>query len=269
MFGSELALVETNPLKRLQYKTIGVTHIGGRLRFNYLNRAIAELDLPADATVLNAGSGKGEHSFHLARQNPGWSITGVEIDQEKVALTEEIRSKLGLGNVRFVCADLMELDEREAYDLIFCMDVLEHIEDDIGFMAKVRAMLKPGGRFILHVPGRPRPCRIPFSNLVERNRHGMFEEDHGHVREGYDNDDLQKKIERAGLLVLSLVNPTGYWGQLASDIYALFEHMNLMKLLSYPFVSALVALDSLERNTRPYPYGAGVMVVAARGAGKP
>jgi SAM-dependent methyltransferase len=40
------------------------------------------------------------------------------------------------------------------YDVIFLFDVLEHVEDDVGFLKTCLFYLKPGGRLIVNVPAR-------------------------------------------------------------------------------------------------------------------
>ncbi len=42
-----------------------------------------------------------------------------------------------------------------AYDLIVLLDVLEHIPDDVGALAYLKAKLAPGGKLLLTVPGAP------------------------------------------------------------------------------------------------------------------
>ena len=44
---------------------------------------------------------------------------------------------------------------RGAYDLIAVLDVVEHIEDDIGALKAMAACLKPGGKILITVPAHP------------------------------------------------------------------------------------------------------------------
>ncbi len=44
---------------------------------------------------------------------------------------------------------------REDFDLILALDVIEHVESDIEGLAALRKMLKPGGKLVLTVPAFP------------------------------------------------------------------------------------------------------------------
>ena len=45
--------------------------------------------------------------------------------------------------------------ERNAYDLVALLDVLEHVPDDIGSLRVIHRRLKPGGALLLTVPANP------------------------------------------------------------------------------------------------------------------
>ena len=57
---------------------------------------------------------------------------------------------------------LLDLDSRPydvgttELDTVICMNVLEHIEDDVAALRALGAVLRPGGRLILQVPNYPR-----------------------------------------------------------------------------------------------------------------
>ena len=45
--------------------------------------------------------------------------------------------------------------ERNAYDLIALLDVLEHVPDDLASLRAIHRRLKPGGALLLTVPANP------------------------------------------------------------------------------------------------------------------
>lgn len=264
MFGCELAIVESNPLKKLQYRSVGVIHAGMRLRFNYMKKLLARLNLPDRAQVLNAGSGRGEQSYYFARKYPQWSITGIDIDPELVKISRNVAERLRMNNLRFLEADLTHYESPETFDLIFCVDVMEHIEQETQVFQNFYRSLKPGGTLVIHVPGQRRQSRIRFNEQIKKVRRHMNEVEHGHVRGGYQNLDLAQKLEAVGLRVESVNNPAGYWAQAACDLYDLASSHTAATLLAYPIVSGLIMLDSLDNNEKPYPHGAGVLAVAKK-----
>ncbi len=58
-------------------------------------------------------------------------------------------SKTGFKNVHFAEADLTTLSEKEAYDLILCVDVMEHIEEDEKVLRNFYNAMKPGGLLVI------------------------------------------------------------------------------------------------------------------------
>ncbi len=85
-----------------------------------------------------------------------------------------------------------ELPDR-SYDVIFMLDVLEHIEDDRGMLAEIVKTLKPGGRFYASVPAHP----FLWSHHDEINLH----------RRRYRRRELQHKLLAAGFRLHKL----SYW----------------------------------------------------------
>ena len=66
---------------------------------------------------VDLGSGSGEVSFELARlTGPDGSVTGIDMDEVKVALAREAAAERGLGNVEFRAADVNDWAEPGAYD---------------------------------------------------------------------------------------------------------------------------------------------------------
>ncbi len=56
-----------------------------------------------------------------------------------------------------------EIDAQGVYDLIFSIDLLEHIIDDIGTLEGFRQALSPQGRLLLHLPRRHQDQQRVFS----------------------------------------------------------------------------------------------------------
>lgn len=105
----------------------------------------ATIDRPA---ILEAGCGYGGNLPMLAQFGP---VCGFELDDDA---RRYAATKIGAP---VVFGRLPEqpgfADDR--FDLIVMLDVLEHIEDDTGSLARLRAMLKPGGMILITVPALP------------------------------------------------------------------------------------------------------------------
>jgi SAM-dependent methyltransferase len=107
----------------------------------------AELDrLPvrAGARVLDAGCGSGRTLEELRRYG---EVFGIELDPGAAQKAQE----RGCGEVRI--GRLEELPwEDGTFDLITCLDVIEHTPDDRVTLSELRRVCKPGGFLLATVP---------------------------------------------------------------------------------------------------------------------
>lgn len=95
--------------------------------------------------IADVGCGTGGMAPLLARFG---RVTGVD---ESVQ-AREYCARRGLPRV-------LEFHEWERagghYDLVTAFDVVEHVEDDVNFLRRIRARLRPGGRLLVTVPAHP------------------------------------------------------------------------------------------------------------------
>ncbi|WP_260596704.1 class I SAM-dependent methyltransferase [Sphingomonas endolithica] len=109
---------------------------------DYLTR---EGGLPPQARILEIGCGTGHNLPMLASFG---SVDAIEIDPA----ARDIAS-LRLGReVGDAPLPILPGVERGSYDLIAVLDVVEHIEDDIGALDAMATCLKPGGKILITVP---------------------------------------------------------------------------------------------------------------------
>jgi SAM-dependent methyltransferase/cytochrome c-type biogenesis protein CcmH/NrfG len=105
-----------------------------------------EGDLPQAPRVLVAGCGTGKMSIILAGEIQGIRVTALDISSASLAYGARMARDLGVENVDFVQADILEygkIDER--FDFIDATGVLHHLRDPrAGLRALVR-LLRPGG----------------------------------------------------------------------------------------------------------------------------
>ena len=141
-------------------------------------------------TVLEAGCGIGNLTeFVLDRKRL------VCVDKE-AAYVDKLRRMYGhLANVRFAVADIRDAallrsaTEGLPIDSLFCINVVEHVADDVSVLRSLCDVLIPGGRAIILVPNNP----ALYTKLDEAI---------GHARR-YTRLDIQSKMEQAGFNVIS------------------------------------------------------------------
>ena len=136
---------------------------------------------------LEVGCDKGVVGYYL-RQRGGWWVS-VDADHQNVLDTKAL---LGEGVV-MVDEDLLPF-QKEVFDHIFCVDFLEHIEDDTACLWELRRALKKGGELLVTVPHWDEG--MPLNRLAYRL--GFAKEYYGHVRDGYSVEALRSKLEETG-----------------------------------------------------------------------
>jgi SAM-dependent methyltransferase len=107
----------------------------------------AELDrlaLPTPARVLDAGCGSGRTLQELARYGV---VEGIELNADAAKMAAE----RGYGEVKLGRLEELPWDEA-TFDLIACLDVIEHTPDDGVTLRELRRVCKPAGWLLVTVP---------------------------------------------------------------------------------------------------------------------
>ena len=261
--GAEKGVIEPSRLRRLGYYTIGEIHIPGRIRLHHVLRGVRSLKLPeTGVTMLDAGTGRGDLALYFSRLHPGWNVTGIDVEDDRVARCKEAAELLRLSNVDFRRLDLLALDATEQFDLITCTDVLEHIQDDGRAIANLAHALRPGGHLVLSFPSFPQRRHLRLVAWRER-RINFSPADIGHVREGYSVEGIVGLLKAAGLIPLRVRWTYGPFGNLAHDIFFVIGDSKPNPIVYAATLPFLLFLSFLENHT-PTDRGSGLLVIAAR-----
>jgi SAM-dependent methyltransferase len=126
------------PMQNSEYSGKDVLEIMKQAK-NYHDELYAWLasGMSADMSILELGAGNGVFCNRFTSND----IIAVEPD---LSLQAEIKCKK--------INDLAEVKGK--FDLIYSVNVLEHIEDDQAMIDQLTALLKPGGRLKIFVPAR-------------------------------------------------------------------------------------------------------------------
>jgi len=144
-----------------------------------------------DVCVLDAGSGFGQYTWYMMKLSGSWKITGIDVKAEQINdCNEFIRKIKKEQQVSFKVADLTALNEHNDYDLILCVDVMEHIENDVQVFKNFKRALRSGGVLLISTPSDQ-----GGSDVHDDHSESFIEE---HVRDGYNMKDIQEKLKTAG-----------------------------------------------------------------------
>lgn len=205
-----------------------------------------EVELPADARILEIGCGTGHNFGMLGKYG---HIDAIEVDDEARALSS---SRLGREVGAAPLPELPGIPDA-AYHLIALLDVLEHIEEDRASLASIKRKLAPGGRVLLTVP----------ANQWMWSAHDAA---HHHHRR-YSKAGLRQVIEEAGLKVEtlsyfnSLLFPVAAAARIVGKVSGRTESDDAMP--PAPVNSLLEKVFGFERHlVGRVPLPAGVSLVA-------
>ena len=140
--------------------------------------------------VLEVGAGIGTMSRKLVHDAD--LVVGVEPNPNcRSRLEEAMRGepKFSLLSCRLEDCDIDDL-KRHALDTVYCVNVLEHIEDDVAALTAFRDVIEPGGHVLIYVP-------------AVQAAYGPMDAELGHHRR-YSKRTLSAAFAAAGLHVTQL-----------------------------------------------------------------
>jgi SAM-dependent methyltransferase len=200
--------------------------------------------------ILDVGCGTGANLEMLSRFG---DAEGIDISHDALSFCRE----RGLSNVRWGEVERIPF-ENETFDLVTALDVVEHLDDDVGGLKEIYRVLRPGGRALLFVPA--------FMFLWG------VQDDVSHHRRRYTLSNLKKVLEAAGfkveresyanitffapiLFARLLMRITGFRPQSENNI-------NIGALNGA--LGSLLATESAILNRMNLPFGVSAICVARR-----
>lgn len=179
------------------------------LRSWHVRRELKSIEgrLPADAQVLDAGSGFGQYDYYMSSKFPGWIISGVDVKEEQIDDCNRFFKSINRTHVSFAYADLTTFVKPAAYNLIISVDVMEHILEDVKVFENFYQSLAKGGILLVSTPSDQ-----GGSDVHDHEGESFIEE---HVRDGYNIDEIAQKLRSAGFEKVETRYQYGKPGQIA------------------------------------------------------
>jgi arsenite methyltransferase len=133
--------------------------------------------------VADIGAGSGYFALRFARHvGPGGRVFAVDVSKDMLAHLEGQAKKAQLTNVQPLLAAAADPGLPEAsVDRVFFCDVWHHIDDQAGYLERLKKALRPGGQIVMidfhkrDLPvGPPVSMKIAREDLVaQMERHGF------------------------------------------------------------------------------------------------
>ena len=263
------SVFNANPaMRKLFYRLLDIL----LLRSWHIRKEIKiwEKQVSGPQNILDAGSGFGQYEYYLAKRNKDWKIKAVDVKEEQVDDCNNFFSKIGLSQVHFEVADLTKFVEPEKFDLVLCVDVMEHIEEDELVLSNYCKSLKKDGMLLISTPSDQGGSDVhhhDHDDYVNDGTHSFVDE---HVRDGYGIEEISDKMKRAGFTKTEVYYQYGKPGKIAWKLsmkypivmlnksYLFFIILPFYYLLTFPFVLILNWMD-LKGNHKT---GTGVVAKA-------
>ena len=121
------------------------------LRLNWIEQTVGKLD---DLKVLDVGCGGGILSEAMAQR--GAQVLGIDLAERslKVAQLHALESGQTRVQYREVAAEALAAEQPATYDVVTCMEMVEHVPDPASIVQACSQLVKPGGWVFLSTINR-------------------------------------------------------------------------------------------------------------------
>lgn len=238
------------------YDSAPETHFWMTWRLNVILRQLRRLKIDGRAAVkgfdIGCGHGAFQRQLHAASS---WTIDGCDLNEKAISINHGHTGSSFLYNI----FDRRE-DLKNKYDVIFLLDVIEHIPNPMEFLEASRFYLKSGGYAIINVPAIPA-------------LYSKYDIAAGHIRR-YTKSSLSSEMSKAGLAIETIT----YWGLslvvLAAARKAALAFTKPEAIIRRGFVPPSASIDKLLRLVmsaelaiaKDLPYGTSLLAIAHEAA---
>ena len=219
--------------------------------------SIADAMIGPESQILDYGCGDGtfiEFIFDRMGLEAGPRLAvGAELSEDLVTDCESRRG--GNEQIRYVLIEaLKESSWKETFDVLFCMEVFEHVVDRGKILSELERLVKPGGHLVISVPVEIGPSLLVKQTMrtvagwrgvgdypgiapytwgelmkglfadelqhIKRPVHGEDSLTPFHCHKGFNWRTFRSELEERFLLEKQLFSPVGLFGSLlASQVW--------------------------------------------------
>ncbi len=139
--------------QKVRFFLLGQDFIGAEIRISHFKKILNTLNIMPE-TILDAGCGTGDFSFYVAERYQQAALYAYDINTKTLKKNNEIQKNLGFKNIIFQNVDLLQLNEKSKYDLIFSIGTLIYFsrEETRTILLNLTGALKDGGFLYLDLP---------------------------------------------------------------------------------------------------------------------
>jgi SAM-dependent methyltransferase len=237
------------------------------LRSWYVRRELKKLRrkfCSSTITIYDAGSGFGQYTYFISENLKPCKIYSVDVKEDWIVDCQKFFTEKKIKDVSFAVEDLTRITHKEKFDIIVCVDVMEHIHDDKTVFKNFHEALKSGGYLLINSPS------VFGGSDVHHEEDKSFIGEH--ARDGYSKEDLEVKLQPLGFATYKSRYTYGFWGDKAWRLGIKYPMLmlNFSKLfllilpvyflLTFPFTFMMMNLDFRGENK----IGSGINFIAKK-----
>jgi 2-polyprenyl-3-methyl-5-hydroxy-6-metoxy-1,4-benzoquinol methylase len=215
-------------------------------------------------SIYDAGSGYGQYSYFMSKKMQPCEIYSVDVKEDWINDCKVFFESQKIKSVSFGVEDLTQINHKDEFDLIVCVDVMEHIVDDVKVFQNYFQALKKDGYILVNTPS------IYGGSDVHNEEDESFVGEH--ARNGYSKEDLESKLHPIGFSTYKSKYTYGFWGDKAwrlgikypiimvnlSKLFLIF--LPLYYLITFPFTFIMMWIDYQFKNK----LGSGINFIAKK-----
>lgn len=186
------------------------------LRLNYIDRHAGL----AEKAVLDVGCGGGILSESMASR--GARVTGIDLGEKAlgVARLHQLESNV-IVDYRCIAVEALAAEQGASYDVVTCMEMLEHVPDPASIVTACAALVKPGGQVFFSTLNR-NPKSYLFAVIGAEYVLNMLPKGTHEYEKFIKPSELSRWCRTAGLEVVEVIgmsyNPFSKQYRLSQDV---------------------------------------------------
>lgn len=241
-------------ISKLISKIFGFTNVAAYGRQLTFRRLLKFVPMNEMKTILDLGCGEGEFSFMLADAHKNSLVHAVDIDAHAVAKIQQAVDRFNIKNIKTYNCKIDQL-ENNYYDLIFSVDLFQHIPENEMPFKECFNKLKKGGYLVTKMPNKKHIRILPeswfreFDDTVKGDNADPENKYIPHFGQVFDLHDLVEKYRENNFKIITAFFSDGVFARAGWELnYLMKKGGPALHLLSLPPSKLLMKIDKLFKN---------------------
>lgn len=147
------------------YQTVGEVYHTQRSKHKFQKYLTDALENKKNARVLDIGCYIGTELFMLPKTNSNIKYWGIDVSEGAIDYAKKLAKNRGEKNITFQAIDANKPFPfpKNYFDVVYALELIEHLHEPGKFLAEVHKILKPNGTLILSSPNKKTPLASVIS----------------------------------------------------------------------------------------------------------